>query len=59
MVLYFGKWHPEEKKFGLFDGIVLPFGVADALCGIIEKRLKELADSMNSVERVPNESGGK
>lgn len=42
MVLYFGKWYPEQKKFGLFEGVILPFNVANSLKKIIDNQIADL-----------------
>ncbi len=43
-ILSFGKWHPEKKKYGLFEEILLPFEIAHALGKIIDKQINELKD---------------
>lgn len=42
MILYFGKYQPEEKKFGLFGSIVLPFDVAKSLSRLISDQIDQL-----------------
>ncbi len=44
VILNFGKWYPDEQKHGLFQGILLPFNVAEALKSIIEDHVQELVD---------------
>jgi len=57
MILRFGKFLPEEKKFGVFQSIALPFDVANSLLEIISQQFRmleekglskrEIADSEN------------
>ncbi|MFH2056301.1 MAG: DUF3467 domain-containing protein [bacterium] len=52
MLLSFGKIHPKERKILLFDEILLPFEVADALVKIIQDQFAKLEDD-GLLQRVP------
>jgi len=59
MILSFGKMQPDERKFSIFQEILLPFEVADSLSKIIKKNMDELIEKGALKKISPEEEGGK
>lgn len=51
IILSFGKWCPEKHKFGIFEEIMLPFDVAEALSEIIKQHMKKL-EELQFIEKI-------
>lgn len=44
MILYFGRFDPEKKEFGIYQSIILPHRVANSLSEIITGHFSELIE---------------
>jgi len=56
MILYFGKYQPDQNKFGIFEGILIPFDVAGSLVTIINNHISNLVDK-GLLEKKDSEKG--
>ena len=44
MILYFGRFQPDEGKFAIFKSILLPFDVAESMSTIIARHIEKLQE---------------
>jgi hypothetical protein len=56
LILRFGRYHVDEKAFGIFRSIILPFPVAGAMSGIVKEQLEDLVNRGLVIKEKPGES---
>ena len=56
MILYFGKFQPDKNKYGIFEGILIPYDVAGSLVDIIKNHISKLVDK-GLLEKKDSEKG--